>query len=162
MIGAGGVDAGEAGGDEGFGEVSGIAGRGWEAYVGVEALALEDAFPAGEDGEWRAAEEISGEGAGFFAESEHFGFREACEVTALIFDAAGAVGKVLGFRAVYEVETNDVFLSSDGDAEAVAVVAAAADEAAVIQLFPWMSRRDGWVSMGGCAAVEVSQWERAL
>ena len=147
MIGAGGVDAGEAGGDEGFGEVAGLALGGRETDVGVETVAVEDAFPAGEDGEWRAAEEVGGEGAGVFAEGEHIGFGEASEVAALIIDAAGAEGKALGFRAVYEVETEDVFFSGGGDAEAVSVVGAAGDEAAVFELFPGVRRCDGWVAM---------------
>lgn len=162
VICAGGVDAGESGGDEGFGEVCGLALGGGETDVGVEAVAVEDPFPAGEDGEWSAAEEVSGEFAGVFAEGEHFGFRESCEVAALIFDAAGAVMKPLGFRAVGEIEAEDVFFSGGGDAEAVTVVGAAADEAAVFELFPCVSGRHGWVSMGGCAAIEVSERERAL
>ena len=94
--------------------------------MGVETVAVEDAFPAGEDGERRAAEEVSGEGAGVFAEGEHFGFGEASEVAALIIDAAGAVGKALAFRAVDEIETEDVFFSGGGDAVASAYAKASA------------------------------------
>jgi hypothetical protein len=162
VIGTGGVDAGEAGGDEGFGEVAGLVLGVRETDVGVEALAVEDAFPAGEDGERSAAEEVRGEGAGVFSEGENIGYGEASEVAALIIDAAEAGGKALGFRAVDEVETEDVFFSGGGDAEAVPVVGAAADEAAVVELFPCVLQWDGWESKVGCAAIEVSQGERAL
>lgn len=136
VIGAGGVDAGEAGGDEGFGEVGGLALSGSETDVGVEALAVEDPFPSGEDGEGGVAQAPGGEVTGILAGGEHLGFREVCEVTALIVDASGAGTKSLGFRAVDEVETEDVFFSGGGDAEAVAVVGAAGDEAAAVELDP--------------------------
>jgi hypothetical protein len=87
---------------------------------------------------------------------------DAVEVAALVGDAVGAGRAMNGFRAVYEIETEDVFFAGGGDAEAVTVVGAAADEAAVVELFPCVRRSHGWESMGGCAAIEVSERERAL
>ncbi len=142
VICAGRVDSGEAGGDEGFGEVGGLALGGGEADVGVEAVAVEDAFPAGEDGEWSAAEVVRGEGAGYLTGADDGVVADAAKVACLVCDAIGAGRALNGFRAVGEIKSENAFISGSRDLEAVTVVGAAGEKAAVFEAVP--AGAGGW------------------
>lgn len=58
--------------------------------MSVEAVAVEDAFPAGEDGKSGAAEEIGGEVAGLLTGGDDGVVADAAEVAGLVGDAVGA------------------------------------------------------------------------
>ena len=147
VIGSRGVDAGETGGGEGFGEVGGLALGGGEADVGVEAVAVEDAFPAGEDGEWSAAEVVRGEGAGFLTGADDGVVADAAKVACLVCDAIGAGRALNGFRAVGEIKSENTFISGSRDLEAVTVVGAAGEKAAVFEAVP--AGAGGWWCLCG-------------